>query len=116
MNNYNFALLKSNYEKIIHMLKIEVPNIQIYIQALYPITKSLEENPSFLINKKDVDKMNAFLSALSEENDIFFINMNFLADENGYLPEQNSCDTIHLMGNKYIEISNVLYSEIFNRN
>lgn len=35
-----------------------------------------------------------------------------LANEDGYLPEDASCDGIHLMGNQYVKIASLVWDEI----
>ena len=79
------------------------PEARIYIFSLTPITekRSLESD---LFTKERIQEFNTAVAAMAEKNGYTYVDLfTALADENGWLPEEDASDGIHFTLEKYAE-------------
>jgi len=85
----------SSYEKLIDAIKFQLPNTQIYICSIFPVTdKVLQERPEF--NK--IETYNAALTELAKRKNVSYIDTYTLLKTN---PQYHDEDGIHLVSQFY---------------
>ena len=99
----NEEIFAQNYYALIDMLKYYQPNAVIYVQAIFPVTKSKAASSKIYDNDR-IAVRNETLKQIAENEHVAFLNLNpVYADEEGYLPEDYAPDGIHLKA-QYIEL------------
>ena len=77
------------------------PGAEIYVMSLTPVTKAKNDEGSYF-TMEAVEAYNDALRALAEERGFHYIDLvDALAGEDGFLPEENSTDGIHLTREAY---------------
>lgn len=77
------------------------PDAEIYVMSLTPVTKAKNDEGSYF-TMEAVNAYNDALRALAEERGFHYIDLvDALAGEDGFLPEENSTDGIHLTREVY---------------
>lgn len=98
----NEEIFSQNYYALIDMLKYYQPNAVIYVQGIFPVTKSKAAN-SKIYDIDRIEMRNKTLRQIAENEHVAFLNLApVYADEEGYLPEDYAPDGIHLKS-QYIE-------------
>ncbi|MEG2286159.1 MAG: GDSL-type esterase/lipase family protein [Eubacterium sp.] len=86
----------ANYQEIIHTLKKLLPESEIYIESILPVEKISS------IKNEDVQKLNTKIKALSEQENLEYINLyDLMVDETNHLKDDYSVDGVHLTGEAY---------------
>lgn len=78
------------------------PDAEIYVMSLTPVTKAKNDEGSYF-TMEAVNAYNDALRALAEERGYRYIDLvEALSGEDGFLPEEDSTDGIHLNREKYL--------------
>ena len=89
------------YQELIRQIKKLQPSAALYVQSILPVTKSCSENKP-VFSKKNVMERNKMLQKMSAAMKVNYLDVyNSLCNEEGYLPENNSTDGIHLRKTSY---------------
>lgn len=93
-----------NYNKIVSKLSAELPNSEIYIESIYPLSNEL------IKYDKNICVVNSAIKDLADNNKIFFIDVysELKNKSNIYIS-----DGLHLNGNGYTELIKILNNNIF---
>lgn len=85
------------FEKIIAETRRILPDADIYIESIFPVSLEVSEKDINGINNSNIIKYNKLLEELADpEKNIFFINpAEAVADKNGNLPSDASTDGMH---------------------
>ncbi|WP_129598685.1 GDSL-type esterase/lipase family protein [Anaerophilus nitritogenes] len=62
------------YEQLIHELKNKLPNTNIYVQSILPVSSKYEQKNTYVTNEK-IENMNILLMNMSEVNDVTYIHI-----------------------------------------
>lgn len=94
----------SEYKKVVQRVRDMNPDIEIYIQAIFPVTAEYSEKSKSGITNENVAKFNAALETMCEEIDATFMQVSdaFINGE-GALPEGVATDGVHF-GYDYCKI------------
>ena len=99
----NEEMFDQSYYNLVDMLKYYQPDAVIYIQGIFPVTKSKSES-SKIYGLENVAARNEELRRIAENEHVCFLNLApVFADEEGYLPGEYAPDGIHLKA-QYIEL------------
>ncbi len=91
------------YTELLTEIAENEPDARIYILSLTPITEKRSEE-SDLFTKERVLEFNEAVAAMAERCGCEYMDLySAMADENGWLPEEDAADGIHFTGPKYIE-------------
>lgn len=85
------------YEKIIDEARRILPEADIYIESIFPVSLKVSEADKNGINNKNIKKYNSLLSDLASTRDnVYFINpAEAVTDKDGNLPDEASTDGMH---------------------
>lgn len=107
--------LLANYEKILTILRKELPDTEVYMMAYYPVNPELPNAPewmSFVFQTRTnaaIDDTNHKLAALAEKYSCHFIDCNDgLKDESGRQKAEFSKDGVHMYPAAYVEVFRAL--------
>ncbi|MEG0229503.1 MAG: GDSL-type esterase/lipase family protein [Oscillospiraceae bacterium] len=96
---------KTKYGEIIDKVKVLQPEAKIYIQSVFPITKTLNDKNTTANSNLTMATINAYnqaLLSLANEKKAYYVNVaEALSDENGFLPTEYSPDGIHINASRY---------------
>lgn len=101
---------KANMTAILDVVReTQGEDIPIYILNATPTTKKKSDSTPF--NLKNVTKLNEAIAELCEEQKCYLVDVySCFADENGYLPSENSTDGVHLTASQYKVMANYILS------
>lgn len=89
------------YGQLIDRIRECEPDAALYIMSLSPVTEECSED-SPLFNMERINTYNQVIYSLAEEKECYYVDLcEALAEEDGYLPEADSTDGIHLKREKY---------------
>ena len=92
----------SNIEKIISEISNNEPQAEIYVESIYPVNDSLDEEMVDIRNNDDIIRINKKIKKYCENNDYTYINMyDILVDEDGNFNEKYTDDGLHPNENGY---------------
>lgn len=92
----------SNIERIISEINDNKPQAEIYVESIYPVNDSLDEEMVDIRNNDDIIRINKKIKKYCENNDYTYINMyDKLLDENGNFSEKYTDDGLHPNENGY---------------
>jgi hypothetical protein len=85
------------YEKIIDEARRILPDADIYIESIFPVSAEVSGANKNGINNKNIQKYNSLLSELaSKKEGVYFINpAEAVTNEDGSLPDEASTDGMH---------------------
>ncbi len=96
-----------NYKKLISEVRKIVPQAEIYVQSVLPVTKS-KNNTDSVHNNSKIKAFNAAIRAMCKAEKLFYIDFySILTDSEGNLPEGISSDGIHFdsaFTNKWLKL------------
>ncbi len=101
----NYDTVMSNYEKLIDGLQSCQKDIEIYVQAVLPITKYCHQNHSYL-RKEKINTFNQRLQQMAQKKQVYFVNpTSALAGADGFLPAElaSAKDGYHLKKDGYLK-------------
>jgi len=92
--------IASNYKKIISSIKENRTYANIYVISLYPINKDVENYDSDILGDKidndDIEELNTKLSKISFDNDVEYVDLYDLLNDEGKLNKEYTNDGIYL--------------------
>ncbi len=102
-----------NITEIINQTQEKLPDLKIYLESVYPISKAehekIEKTMVGIRSNKDIDEINCQLETLAKEKNITYIDVNsHLKDENGNLKLEYTTEGLHLSALGYIKVVEVL--------
>lgn len=103
---------------MINMIKTKQPNINIIIQAVYPINISNQDsfyNKRQLKNRDNqaIKELNRLIKELTNDKEITFLDVNdYLIDSNGELKKEFSEDGLHPNTKGYLAIKDKIIEEL----
>lgn len=90
------------YQKLIDLIKKYQPDCYIILQAVMPVGKSMASNPKYSL--ANFNELNTRIAELAVDDSFRFIDVReWIADEEGYLPDDKTGDGCHLYGYAYVE-------------
>ncbi len=100
----NTGVFISKYADIIDTVKEKVPEAEIYIQSVLPISRAADAKNEYGCNMQAINKINDALRQLAADKGVNFINpAAAMTDSDGFLPDEAASDGIHLR-KKYCRI------------
>lgn len=91
-----------NIEKIISEIKGNKPQVEIYVESIYPVNDNLDEEMVSNRNNDDIMKINEKIKKYCDENNYTYINMyDKLLDDDGNFSEEYTDDGLHPNENGY---------------
>lgn len=112
--NIPTAVILKNYTNIIHRIKAESPNTQIFVQSLFPTNNYYMEFKGHQNKGDRIIALNKELKKLASTENLQFIDLySHFADKDGKLPLDYTHDGLHLNGAAYIKWAKFLKSEGF---
>ena len=98
---YDFNSTVEKYGQVVDFIREAQPQAVIYIQANLHVTKSRSDSDS-IFNNQNIDRFNTAISALANGEDIFYIDVNELFDDDtGSLDQNYTSDNAHVLGKYY---------------
>ena len=90
------------YQKLIDLIRKYQPDSYIILQAIMPVSKRLAADPKYCL--ANFTELNARIAELAVDDSFRFIDVReWIADEEGYLPEDMTGDGCHLYGSAYVQ-------------
>lgn len=90
------------YEKLVDFVKEKQPDAKIFVMANLHVTNA-KASGSY-INNKTLNKINEGISAFAEKDNVFYLDVNELFDDNnGGLAPSKTGDGVHLYAKFYVE-------------
>ena len=84
------------YKKVIARVRELNPGVEVYVQAIFPVTKAASEKSTTGITNENVRKFNAALETMCAEIDAHFMPVSdAFRDKTGALPEGVAHDGVH---------------------
>lgn len=91
----------AKYQEMLDRIQELEPNAEIIVQAIMKLGKELSDSDPIYNNSKIVER-NTELEKLADNKKIFYLDINeVLADKEGYLPDEHTFDSIHLLAKYY---------------
>lgn len=111
---YDFDKTLSKYDALIKEIKSLQPNAIIFIEANLHVTKSRSDSDK-IINNKNINRFNQATKKLSNNKDIFYIDINEVFDDkNGNLRADYTNDNTHVYAKYYKKWGEWLTSKTVN--
>ncbi len=100
-NRRDSAYIIHNIARIIEQIQEKLPDTEIYIESVYPVTKIEHEIIDDIMvgtrKNKDIKIINEGLKALTEEKNITYIDVySYLINDNGDLKLEYTTDGLHI--------------------
>ncbi|MDR0819790.1 MAG: S-layer homology domain-containing protein [Oscillospiraceae bacterium] len=96
------------YGKIIDKIKELLPDTEVYIQSLLPVSKKRSTSGG-TFTKDRINSFNESLAKLAADKEVNYVDINSLfADSEGYLPAASTWDGVHLNSKDYVTWANFL--------
>lgn len=83
------------YGKIVDAIREIRPDTVIYVMSIIPVAKSVSDTHEYVKNDK-INLYNSYLREMCAEKEVFYIDLGFMAGEDGALPEGAARDGIHV--------------------
>lgn len=91
----------AKYQEVIERIRKFQPEAYIVIEAIMKLGKKLSDKDE-IFNNTNVVKRNEAIAKLADGEMIFYLDVNdVLTDDDGYLPEESTFDSIHLLAKYY---------------
>lgn len=108
LNNENSDKFAEDYSNLINSIRERVPDTNIYIQSILPVDPKVREKKPVLTNE-NIDKFNKVLIKFAKEENINYVNLSSIIEEDKDLLEP---DGIHTKYDFYILWLNYLIENI----
>ena len=100
---FNVDSFTELYAELLGQIAAGEPNAKIIVLSLTPITRARDAEDD-LFTRERVQQFNEAVAEMATSRGYTYLNLyDALADENGWLPEQQATDGIHFQPNKYLE-------------
>ncbi len=83
------------YAKIVDAIREIRSDAVIYVMSIIPVAKSVSDTHEYVKNDK-IDLYNSYLRGMCADKKVFYIDLGFMAGEDGALPEGAARDGIHV--------------------
>ena len=102
-------IFTDDYAELVDEIHTNLPNANIYLLSITPITQSLEAKGEDGMNTKNIAKFNTMIKNIAKEHNAVYLDVNsYLRNEYGYLDEDDSPDGYHLQPNAYLRMVNAI--------
>lgn len=87
----------NTYEYVIDQFKQIIPDVQIFIQEIIPVTKSVSDQGTNHVRNETVREFNELLLELAEKKQVFYLGISelFVEEDNYCIPDDVAWDGIH---------------------
>lgn len=100
----NKDIFIERYSKVIDAVKERVPDAEIYLQSVLPVSESASASSPFGVTNDNINKLNVRIEKLAADLGVHYINpASALKNSEGVLPDDAASDGIHL-NKKYCKI------------
>lgn len=100
---YEFERVVNKYNELIEFIEEKQSDAIIIIQANLHVSKKRSDSDNY-INNKNINKLNDELKKIANGKNIFFIDANYLFDDDGgNLSSDKTSDNAHLYAKYYVE-------------
>lgn len=100
---YNLQSILDKYSKLLELVKASQPDAAIFIQANLHVTEKRSQSDKY-INNAAMDRLNSALCEIADNKRIFYLDANYLFDdEGGSLSPDKTSDNAHLYAKYYAE-------------
>ena len=87
----------NTFEYVIDQFRVVIPDVQIYIQEIIPVTKSTSDAGKNHVRMSTINQYNDLLFQLAEKKQALYLSVGeVFTDEYGYLPDDAAWDGLHL--------------------
>jgi lysophospholipase L1-like esterase len=98
--------IKEYYEKIVSRIITETPTTQLYLESILPIHNDLRRNG---MKNEDINMLNTFIEQLSQKYHLTYIDLSSkFKNTEGSIQQKFSLDGIHLNGEGYLLLKNIV--------
>ena len=105
MQGESIDTITCNYETILEKLRLQHPTSRVYVETIYPISRSFEDNIQFYATRENIQEVNERIIQISKKKGCELLDTyKILSDEKGYLKDEYSCDGLHLTGAGYLAL------------
>lgn len=109
--NTSAKLFIDNYTNLIHEIKNKLPNSNIYVQSILPITKEIQNQNSAFSDER-INEFNASIKSMADSEGINYINLHELI--NSLETDYHEPDGIHFRHDFYPKWLSFIQYKIFN--
>lgn len=100
----NTSVFIKRYAKVIAAVRERVPEAEIYLQSVLPISRAADAKNEYGCNNAAIKKVNEAIKQLAKDEGVRYINpAASMTDSQGFLPDEASSDGVHLR-KKYCRI------------
>lgn len=93
----NTDIFIERYVKVVNAVKERVPEAEIYIQSVLPVSKHEDETSKYGCNNQRIDELNIKIKEMAIKENVKYINpAEALKDSYGRLPDEAASDGVHL--------------------
>lgn len=94
----------NRYAKVIAAVRERVPEAEIYLQSVLPISRAADAKNEYGCNNAAINKLNEAIKQLAKDEGVHYINpAAAMTDSQGFLPDEAASDGVHLR-KKYCRI------------
>lgn len=94
---WNPDLFINTYEYVIDQFKQLLPDVNIYIQQIIPVTKSVSDKGLNSVRNETIHEFNDLLFKLAEKKQVFYLQVaDLFESDDGTIPDDVAWDGIHL--------------------
>lgn len=105
---FNVDSFTELYGELLDQIAAGEPNAKIIVLSLTPITQARDREDD-LFTRERIEQFNEAVAKMATGKGYTYLNLyDALADEEGWLPEQQSTDGIHFQPSKYLEWADFL--------
>lgn len=98
---YNRAGMLEKYQSLIDLVREKQPEAEIVLQSIMTLGRGKSASREYF-SLENIQDLNKDIAALADGDRIHYIDVNeWIADEDGYLPDELSEDGCHLYGSEY---------------
>ena len=73
---------KERYVAMLDALQAKFPNAKIYLQAIFPVSKALDEKEDARVNNTKINSFNSVIKSIASERGLDFLDFSYLLNEN----------------------------------
>lgn len=100
----NTSVFIKRYAKVIAAVRERVPDAEIYLQSVLPISRAADAKNEYGCNNAAINKVNEAIKQLAKDEGVRYINPAVsMTDSQGFLPDEAASDGVHLR-KKYCRI------------
>ena len=100
----NTSVFIKRYAKVIAAVRERVPEAEIYLQSVLPISRAADAKNEYGCNNAAINKVNEAIKQLAKNEGVHYINpAASMTDSQGFLPDEAASDGVHLR-KKYCRI------------